>query len=318
MYGGMILALVISAIVIIAPALNPPCCQIGNDMESSATVETNSGCTSCLSSAEIWEFENYPGDYSDLDFVSDVTNHVKWQDGWYISFNKNYLLRVHLNKYLDKGDMIVIYAKWNTVPAIKSASIYLTNGTKVGGGDVFSHWNYYTLNITGNIPPTNTFDIVINGGNPSSNQIKIDKVKCMEGEPEPPEPTWRDPYTGVPIYNYSVNFNYMVTVDGNVDTSEVYLDLEIRQNVTDDNAANATIHATLFEMETIHVSAVNTSLHYESSVVSIIDHAIAGTDNITIRINVDATAYGKIEGTQSWIVIAKTYISLREINAWWY
>lgn len=314
LYAVLISFFAISAILFVYPALNPPYESV-NYMETESSIETN-GCGSCyIMKAELWEFID---GYNDIDFISDVTNYVKWQDGWYVSYNKHYFLRVYFNTDLEAGDMIVIYAKWNTVPAIKGASIYLTNGTKVGGGEVLTKWKYYYLNITSTIPPTSVFDIVINGANPSSQNIRIDKVKCQEGEPLPPQPAWRDPETGTPIYNYQVNFNYLVTVAGNVNTSEVYLDLEMWQNVTDDNAGNATIFSSLLEKTTIHVTTINASVYYASTPVSMLDHGIVGTDNITIRVDVKAIVYGQIEGTGSWISIAKLYLSLREVKAWWY
>ena len=243
---------------------------------------------------------------------------MKHLDCWYISFNKKYVLRVHFNTNLDKGDKIAIYARWNTVPSIKNATIYIPNGTMVGSGEVLPQWGWYYLLITSDITPTDVFDIVIDGGNPSSHQMKVNKVKCIEEEPEPPVEAWRDPVTGMIVVNYQVNFNYLVTVEGNIDPSEVYIDLEIFQNITDDNDGNSTIVNGLLEKETIHVTSINVSQHYSSTPVAIIDHGVAGTDNITIHVDVDVTAYGLIDGTNDWIAINKTYNHLQEIEvAWW-
>lgn len=270
--------------------------------------ECESDCV--LVRAETWTF-NDPCDWESLAFVSDVTFHLQYLDFFYIRFNKDYIVRVYFNVNLTKGDKILMYAKWNTVPWIKNATVYLPNGTKAGGGQVFSKRDWYYLEITENVD-SNVFDISIDCGTPSYQKMYVNIIKCgkLEGK------GWHDE-GGTLVTHYKVNLNYIVNVSGIVNDNPVYLDIEIHQAITDNITADP-ICASMMQRETVEIVATGFPSHYESSSIPLLSRENAGTDNITISIDVFSTVYGRINGTDDWIVVDDAFLSLRIMTFRWY
>jgi len=282
-------------------------------VESKATfstfIETNSGPDCVLLDAEIRE-------YSDHDFVMDVFSYVRYRDSTFVSYNKYYVLRVYFDQDLHDGDIIRIYAKYNTVPSIKMVLIENTNWEVVGGGDVYSHWNYYDLVISGLSTPRSSFDIALLPTTPSSNNIRINQVKCVCA-PHPPEMKWRDPSTGTVIDDYAFTIDYMITATSDIDPSNVYIDLSVRQTIRD-IITDTEIMSTIIDQSLIHVPSLGVPHSFTTHVVPIIDRASAGTDKILISIDAHASVRGKIIGSSDWAGIDQTFNDLRSIEAWWY
>lgn len=273
----------------------------------SAQTSVNINCGSCLVKAEI-------RDEDDHDFVMDVTCYVKYLDYKYTTFNKNYILRLYFNKDLTTGDEIVIYGKYNTVPDIKNARIEDTNWGKIGGGEVKPKWDFYPLLITTVITPTDVFDISIDSGNPSSQKLYVNYVKCVQKY----IPSWHDNETGQTIEDYEVQLNYKVTADGTIDTDDIYVDLSITQRIVDNDGGGTSIMQSLVEKTIFKVPSVDVFHVYISNPVEIIDHSIAGTDNITIFIDMSVTVSGRIKGSDDWVVLSKDYVGIREFTVLWY
>lgn len=269
-------------------------------------------CSTCvLASAELRHVTSYSPYVTT--YSMNVTGVVKYVDGWRVSYDKHYVLRLHFNDTLQKGDGIVIYARYASNPSHKTARLLLTNGTQVGSVEMTSHWGYYTINITSNIPPTSVFDISIDGTNPSSNDIRIDQAKCILHAPV----GWHDVSTGELVTSYSIALNYMVTASG-VDASSVYLDLSISQMITNSISSAVIVPWTEWQMAIIHVPSLGSSHLFVSNSSNAIGHVLAGTDTITMTFNVTATAYGKISGTEDWISTSESFNAIRSMSLAWY
>ncbi len=273
-------------------------------------VVISKNCLCRIMKAEIWEIKDT--DPWDIEFVEDVTYLVKYQDGYYKSFNKDYLLKVYFNKNLENGDIIRLYARFNTVPDIKNVTILDINFDTVGGGEVFAQWDYYDLTIDNVTSPQSVFYLSVDGSNPSSQNIRIDLVKCAFGE----KPDWRDDEGDV-VKDYMVEIYYEVTATGNIDTDNVYLEIKLEEEIvntlTDDH-----IRTRLIENELIKVGSFGTAETFSSRILSVIDHASAGVDNITININVYVEVTGKIIGSDDWVAIEESFDSVRSIPLSWY
>ena len=246
-------------------------------------------------------------------YTMTVTSVVRYVDGWRVSYDKHYVLRLVFNDTLQQNDAVVLYARYATNPSNKVVRLLLTNGTQVGSVEMTSHYNYYTATITSNIPPTSTFDISIDGTNPSSSNIRIDQVKCTVHAPV----GWHDVSTGELVTSYSIALNYMVTATG-VDTSSVYLDLSISQMITNSISSAVIVPWTEWQMAIIHVPSLGVSYLFVSNPSPVMSHAAAGTDAITMTFDVTATAYGKISGTENWITTSESFNAVRSMSLAWY
>ena len=74
----------------------------------------------------------------------------------------------------------------------------------------------------------------------------------------------------------------------------------------------------MIQKTTVKVPSIGIAHVFDSEIFPVIDHDFAGTDNITVSINVEGTVRGRILGSEDWVTITKIYISLREFNLAWY
>jgi hypothetical protein len=184
----------------------------------------------------------------------------------------------------------------------------------VGEGPVLAQWEYYYLIINESITPTNVFDISIDSGNPSSHKININYIKCAKMTEE----GWHDNETGEIIEEYNAMLFYNVTADEIINESNVYLSMTISHRVIDDNNVSRIILETMIERVTFNVPSLDTEYQHVTPMIPMIDHGNAGTDNITIYIDVDVTVMGSLNGSGEWISKSKSYVGIRQFTAWWY
>ena len=242
-------------------------------------------------------------------FVSDVTSTVQNVDGWTISYDRSYVLRLYFDVTLQQGDIIVLYGRYN---GQKIAHACLVNGTIVGSVTMSSHWDYYTITIASAILPTSTFDIVIGIDNPSYSPIRIDQAKCFYTS----HVGWHDATTGVLVTGYSIVLTYTVTATG-VDTTAVYLDTTIMQEIKQ-TGGSVIVANTIWQKVLIHVPSIGTPNTFQSNSTSVISHALAGTNAITLTFSVSAIALGKISGSTNWISASHSFTAVRSISLQWY
>jgi hypothetical protein len=280
----------------------------GDSASSFSTfVEPNCDCDCRLQCAEIREYDTHH-------YMYNAYHAVHYKDGSYVTFNRDYVLRVTFNKNLKNGDIIRIYARYGTTPAIKAVLIENTNWEVVGEGEVYAMWGYYDLVITDLDVPRNSFDIALLHTTPSANSIRIDEVKCVCGVPEK---HWRDPTTGTVIDNYQFTLYYVVTATDSIDPASVYLDLVIRQTISRE-ADDSTIVETIIEQSLVHVPSIGTEHSYTTHSIPIISRSLVDTDKITISIDVDVTVKGKFKGSDDWIVFSRAFLDVRALTAWWF
>jgi hypothetical protein len=274
-------------------------------------VEKNGDCY--LVDADLYKINSY--DPPTISYLMDVTSKVKWQDSKWISFNRNYLVRVVFSGNLINGDIVRMYARYSTTPMIKAVVLSTTDFSIVGGGEVSAMWGYYNLTLDNLTTPQSIFYIYI-PSNPSCNNIRIDEIKCYCTTPVL-IPEWREPDTGFGISNYTFNINYLVTATGNVNYSEVYLDITLFQKIINQLDNTTIIGDTMIE-RTLYNIVPNVNGSYSSRELVMVSHDIVMVNNITIILDVSVTVKARVQYSDDWIVVTKTFTGVRSFSAWWY
>lgn len=267
-----------------------------------------SPCASYIQSAHV---EKYDGSST-----QNVYYYVRWHDGNYITFTKTYWLHVTLQEPLSSGSYIYVYCRVAANSGSREISIYdTTKTTKYGSySPLNSAWGLIKIEITGFTGNITSF--MIHGSGGDYQRLYVDYVYGEDAMcHQPTVAQWHDQYGNV-VSNYSINVYYNITTTSNINTTNLWLDASIYNNVTFQNGSEW--YTTLLYNDITQVPATNTFVAWYSPIFAMPPAPPFPATHIIMSLTFQTTVSGTILGSDQWVVHEESFPNIRQIHFYWY
>lgn len=268
---------------------------------------------------------------SNYHYVANVTEFVKYDDGWMVVYNKRYVMNVKWGVTLYDGDKVLFDARLiGTCPFRQILLTAPNDPNTIYGSYTFHDSSQWYFNITLDLTHEITeFDVVIHYSCNTHIKFIVDYISF---ERLSSVPSWHDQFGSV-ITKYRVSFDYIVNISNTIDPSSVTLEISANASiVTPNGTAWISNHGTFYEMFPTDPFQL---LTWESRWVKLPlypppfcmwsgeEYGDDGSNcnersQMNIIVSVSVSAFGRFMNGTEWVSDVKVVDNIRNYPIYWY